>query len=124
MTWQLLWTVPIVLILLVLATGLSLILAAGQVYFRDLDNFLPYVLRIWMYMTPILYYAREVPEKYQWVLDVNPIAKLFTAWSDVLIEGIAPTYRGMALAAGWGVVLFIVGFLFFVSRERDFAVRI
>jgi len=123
-TWQLLWTVPIVLILLVLATGLSLILAAGQVYFRDLDNFLPYVLRIWMYMTPILYYAREVPEKYQWVLDVNPIAKLFTAWSDVLIEGIAPTYRGMALAAGWGVVLFIVGFLFFVSRERDFAVRI
>src|SRR4051812_4585174 len=102
-TIYMLWTIPIVLILIVLATGLSFWLAAGQVYFRDLDNFLPYALRIWMYMTPILYYAREVPPKYQWILDLNPIAKLFTAWSDVLIVGIAPTYRGMALGAGWAL---------------------
>jgi ABC-type polysaccharide/polyol phosphate export permease len=123
-TWQLLWVPVIILVLVFLATGLTMILAAGQVYFRDLDNFLPYVLRIWLYTTPILYYAREVPDRYQWVLDVNPIGKLFTAWSDVLIEGIAPTYRGIALGAAWGVGLFIVGFLFFMSREREFAVRI
>jgi teichoic acid transport system permease protein len=65
-----------------------------------------------------------VPDRYQWVLDANPIGKLFTAWSDVLIEGIAPTYRGIALGAAWGIGLFIVGFLFFMSREREFAVRI
>jgi ABC-type polysaccharide/polyol phosphate export permease len=123
-TWQLLWVPVIILVLVFLATGLTMILAAGQVYFRDLDNFLPYVLRIWLYTTPILYYAREVPERYRWVLDANPIGKLFTAWSDVLIEGIAPTYRGIALGAAWGVGLFIVGFLFFLSREREFAVRI
>jgi ABC-type polysaccharide/polyol phosphate export permease len=123
-TWQLLWVPVIILVLVFLATGLTMILAAGQVYFRDLDNFLPYVLRIWLYTTPILYYAREVPERYRWVLDANPIGKLFTAWSDVLIEGIAPTYRGIALGAAWGVGLFIVGFLFFMSREREFAVRI
>jgi teichoic acid transport system permease protein len=123
-TWQLLWVFPIVLSLVFLATGLTMILAAGQVYFRDLDNFLPYVLRIWLYTTPILYYASEVPERYKWVLDINPIGKLFTAWSDVLIEGIAPTYRGIALGAGWGIGLFIVGSLFFMSREREFAVRI
>jgi teichoic acid transport system permease protein len=123
-TWQLLWTIPIVLALVFLATGLTMILAAGQVYFRDLDNFLPYVLRIWLYTTPILYYAREVPGRYKWVLDVNPIGKLFTAWSDVLIEGIAPTYKGIALGGAWGIGLFIVGSLFFMSREREFAVRI
>jgi teichoic acid transport system permease protein len=123
-TWQLLWTIPIVLILVLLGTGLSMILAAGQVYFRDLDNFLPYMLRIWLYTTPILYYAREVPHRYAWVLDANPIGKVFTAWSDVIIEGTAPTYRGLALGAAWGIGLFIVGFLFFMSREREFAVRI
>jgi teichoic acid transport system permease protein len=123
-TWQLLWAIPIVLILVLLAAGLSMILAAGQVYFRDLDNFLPYGLRIWLYTTPILYYAEEVPRKYQWVLDANPIGKLFTSWSDVIIEGIEPTYRGIALGAAWGVGLFIIGSLFFLSREREFAVRI
>jgi len=56
----------------VLASGLSMILGAGQVYFRDLQNFLPYFLRIWLYLTPILYYAKEVPERYQWVLNLNP----------------------------------------------------
>jgi len=123
-TWQLLWVPVIILVLVFLSTGLTMILAAGQVYFRDLDNFLPYVLRIWLYTTPILYYAREVPDRYRWVLDANPIGKLFTAWSDVLIEGVAPTYRGIALGAAWGIGLFIVGFLFFMSREREFAVRI
>jgi teichoic acid transport system permease protein len=123
-TWQLLWTIPIVLSLVFLASGLAMILAAGQVYFRDLDNFLPYFLRIWLYTTPILYYAREVPDRYRWVLDANPIGKLFTSWSDVIIEGIEPTYRGIALGAAWGVGLFIIGSLFFLSREREFAVRI
>lgn len=123
-TWQLLWAIPIVLILILLAAGLSMILAAGQVYFRDLDNFLPYALRIWLYTTPILYYAHEVPEKYQWVLDANPIGKLFAAWSDVINQGIAPGVGGIAVGAVWGVGLFVVGSLFFLSRERDFAVRI
>lgn len=123
-TWQLLWAIPIVLILILLAAGLSMMLAAGQVYFRDLDNFLPYVLRIWLYTTPILYYASEVPPKYQWVLDVNPIGKLFEAWSDVINQGIAPGVGGIAVGAIWGVGLFVIGSLFFLSRERDFAVRI
>jgi teichoic acid transport system permease protein len=123
-TWQLLWAIPIVLILVLLASGLSMILAAGQVYFRDLNNFLPYALRIWLYTTPILYYADEVPSKYQWVLDANPIGKLFTAWSDVIIEGASPAVGGIAVGAAWGLGVFVVGSLFFLSRERDFAVRI
>jgi ABC-type polysaccharide/polyol phosphate export permease len=123
-TWQLLWAIPIVLILVLLAAGLSMILAAGQVYFRDLDNFLPYGLRIWLYTTPILYYAEEVPRKYQWVLDANPIGKLFGAWSDVIVKGISPGVGGIAVGAAWGIGVFIAGSLFFLSRERDFAVRI
>jgi teichoic acid transport system permease protein len=123
-TWQLLWAIPIVVILILLASGLSMILAAGQVYFRDLDNFLPYVLRIWLYTTPILYYANEVPPRYQWVLDANPIGKLFAAWSDVINQGIAPGVGGILVGAAWGIGVFVVGSLFFLSRERDFAVRI
>jgi ABC-type polysaccharide/polyol phosphate export permease len=123
-TWNLLWALPIVGVLILLASGLSMILAAGQVYFRDLQNFLPYVLRIWLYTTPVLYYASEVPERYKWVLDANPIGSIFTAWSDVINQGIAPSLSGIAVGAAWGVGVFIVGSLFFLSREREFAVRI
>jgi teichoic acid transport system permease protein len=122
--WWLLWTIPIVGILCLTASGLSMILAAGQVYFRDLDNLLPYVLRIWLYITPILYYFSEVPDRYQWIVKANPIGLLFVAWSDVITEGKAPPLSSIGVALAWGVGLFVAGGLFFLSREREFAVRI
>ncbi len=78
---------PIIALFLLLASGLSMLVAAAQVYFRDLSNFLPYALRIWLYVSPVLYFADEVPERYRWLLDVNPIGGLLTAWSDVLVDG-------------------------------------
>jgi teichoic acid transport system permease protein len=121
---QLLWVLPLVLLFSVLAFGLTMIVAAGQVYFRDLANFLPYALRVWLYLSPVLYYASEVPERYKWMLDVNPIAPLLKAWSDVLNAGHAPSAGSIALGAAWALALFAAGALFFTSREREFAVRI
>jgi teichoic acid transport system permease protein len=119
-----LWVLPILALLLLLAAGLSMLVAAAQVYFRDLSNFLPYVLRIWLYVSPVLYYADEVPERYKWLLDVNPLGGLLTAWSDVLNAGRAPELESILLGLAWGVGLFFAAGLFFLSREREFAVRL
>jgi ABC-type polysaccharide/polyol phosphate export permease len=119
-----LWVLPMLALLLLLAAGLSMLVAAAQVYFRDLSNFLPYVLRIWLYVSPVLYYADEVPERYKWLLDVNPLGGLLTAWSDVLNAGRAPELESILLGLAWGVGLFFAAGLFFLSREREFAVRL
>jgi ABC-type polysaccharide/polyol phosphate export permease len=119
-----LWVIPIVFCLALVAAGMSMFVAALQVYFRDLKSFLPYVLRIWLYASPVLYYAETVPDKYKWLLAVNPIGALLTAWSDVLNAGVAPSAADMLLGLAWGVGLFVAGGLFFMSREREFAVRL
>jgi len=119
-----LWVFPILALLLFLAAGLSMLVAAAQVYFRDLSNFLPYVLRIWLYVSPVLYYADEVPQRYKWLLDVNPLGGLLTAWSEVLNEGHVPQAESMLLGLAWGIGVFVVAGLFFLSREREFAVRL
>ncbi len=121
---ELLWLIPIALILLVFAMGMTMLVAAGQVYFRDLKSFLPYATRIWLYSTPILYYAREVPDRYDWILSVNPLAPMITSWSTVIDEGKAPPLDDMLLATGWAIGIFLVAAVFFVSREREFAVRL
>jgi ABC-type polysaccharide/polyol phosphate export permease len=121
---ELLWVPLIVALFALLACGFSMLVAAGQVYFRDLKNFLNYALRIWLYGSPILYYANEVPDRYHFLLVLNPIAPLLAAWSDVLDKGIAPDGSDLALGAAWGIVLFVAGALFFISREREFAVRL
>jgi teichoic acid transport system permease protein len=121
---ELLWLIPVFGLFLVMACGLAMLVAAGQVYFRDLKNFLNYALRIWLYSSPILWYASEVPERYEFLLYLNPIAPLLTAWSDVIDRGLAPQLSDLALGAGWAVALFVGGALFFISREREFAVRL
>ena len=118
-----LWVFPVLALILFMAAGLAMLVAAAQVYFRDLSNFLPYMLRIWLYISPVLYFAANVPHGYKWLLKVNPLAGLLTAWSDALF-GIRPDASSVALGLAWGLGIFIVAGLFFLSREREFAVRL
>jgi teichoic acid transport system permease protein len=119
-----LWVIPLFGLLLVMATGLAMIVGALQVYFRDLKNLMPYLLRVWLFASPVLYFADQMPERYRFLLDVNPLGQLLSAWSDVLNLGTAPSTHELVVASAWAFGLLIVGFVFFVSREREFAVRL
>jgi ABC-type polysaccharide/polyol phosphate export permease len=121
---ELLWVILLLALLIVMATGLAMIVAALQVYFRDLKNMMPYLLRVWLFASPVLYFSDEMPEKYRFLLNVNPLGQLLSAWSDVINLGQAPSTQQLAVASAWAFGLLIAGFLFFVSRERDFAVRL
>jgi len=121
---QLLWVLVLLALLLVLSTGLAMIVGALQVYFRDLKSFMPYLLRVWLFASPVLYYADEMPDKYQFLLYVNPLGELLAAWSQVINQGQGPTVEQIAVGSAWAFGLLIAGFLFFVSREREFAVRL
>ncbi len=124
LTWTQLWVLPLTALLVIMGGGLAMFVGALQIYFRDLKDFMPYLLRVWLFASPVLYYADQMPEKYEWFLYVNPLGELLSAWSDVINRGLAPTMEQLAFASAWSFGLLIVGFLFFVSRERDFAVRL
>jgi teichoic acid transport system permease protein len=121
---NLLWGIPVALEMIVFATGAAVLVAAAQVYFRDLNNFLPYMLRVWLYISPVLWEAAEVPHGYKWLLYVNPLGPMLTAWSESLNHAIRPGGTWMLLGAGYALVMLVIGVVFFVSRERDFAVRV
>jgi teichoic acid transport system permease protein len=119
-----LWVFPIFFLMTVLACGLAMIVSAAQVYFRDLKNFLPYALRVWLYASPVLYTAHQVPDRYDAILALNPLAALLTAWNEVLDRGGTPAVHDMVIGAAWAFGLFVAGAIFFISREREFAVRL
>lgn len=120
-----LYVIPLVILLTGVASGLSMFVAALQVYFRDLKQFLPYILRIWLYLSPVLYYASKIHGVYHTILIwFNPVGAILAGWSDVLMFGHAPSPTRLAAAAAWSGGLIVLGTLFFMSRERDFAVRL
>jgi ABC-type polysaccharide/polyol phosphate export permease len=119
-----LWLIPIIFCLALVAAGLSMFVAALQVYFRDVRSFLPYVLRVWLYASPVLYYAYQVPHHWTWLIKANPIGNLLAAWTVVLQDGRAAPPVDIAIGFAYGVAFFVLGGLFFMSREREFAVRL
>jgi ABC-type polysaccharide/polyol phosphate export permease len=121
---HLLWAIPILALLTVFAAGVTMFVAAVQVYFRDLGNFLPISTRIWLYASPVLYYADEVPERLEPIIAANPLYPLLGAWSDVLTLAKAPSGGFLAAGLAWALIAFAVGSLFFISREREFAIRL
>jgi teichoic acid transport system permease protein len=122
--FHLLWAIPIIALLVVFATGVATFVSAAQVYFRDISSFLPYMLRIWLYGSPILYYVDEVPDRFLPLVYANPLTPLLACWSDVLNLGQAPRPELMLAGAAWALAALVVGMLFFISREREFAVRL
>jgi teichoic acid transport system permease protein len=122
--FNLLWALPIIALLTIFAAGAAMVAATAQVYFRDVSSFLPYFTRIWLYSSPVLYYADEVPSRFKPIVQSNPLYPMLTSLSNVANLGQAPSAGMLAWGAGWAVAAFVIGALFFVSREREFAVRL
>lgn len=110
--------------ILLFAAGTAAIFAALQVYFRDTTSFLPYVTRIWLYLSPVLWFTEQAPQALREVGLINPLFPLLGGWSDLLVRGELPPLEYWAGGAAWAVGAALVGSMFFMSREREFAVRL
>lgn len=122
--WTWLLAIPVLLVLIVFSTGLALLVAAMQVYFRDTRSFLPFFLRLWFFATPVLWSADMLPESAEFLRYVNPMFDFVSTWSYAIVYGQAPDPSVWFVMVGWALVSLLVGGYVFLSRERDFAVRI
>ena len=114
--------------MVVFAAGAAAVFAALQVYFRDTSSFLPYFVRIWLYLSPVLWYpediSRRLPDSVARFAELNPLFSLVGGWSDLIVRSEVPSLQIWIGALVWAVVAAVAGSLFFMSRERDFAVRL
>ncbi|MEU4390553.1 ABC transporter permease [Kribbella sp. NPDC023855] len=122
--WQMLLAPIFLFLLTVFAAGMAMIFAALQVYFRDTTSFLPYFVRIWLYLSPVLWFAEDAPKKFQAFIQFNPLYSLLGGWTDLLVRGSIPEPKIWIGATVWAVAAALIGGLFFMSREREFVVRL
>ncbi|NBU57136.1 MAG: ABC transporter permease [Actinobacteria bacterium] len=123
-SWQMLWAIPIFVIALLMALGMAILISCINVYFRDISSMLPYLTRSLLYLSPVLYEAANISERIKKAEIANPIFYLLDSWSRVVVHAEAPSRMGIIHAAIWALAIFFIGSYFFLSRERDFAVRL
>jgi ABC-type polysaccharide/polyol phosphate export permease len=101
-TWLL--GIPIlVAVQLALLTGVILLIASINVFFRDLEHLMEVFLTLAFYLTPVLYPLALVPDRWRPVVLVNPMTSLIHAWRDLFLHNALP---GAEL---WPALLFTLG---------------
>ena len=123
-SWQMFWALPVILIALLMGLGMAILISCINVYFRDIASFLPYMTRSLLYLSPILYQAGDLSENLLRLEIINPIFYLLDAWSQVMVYAQAPDLDSLVHSLIWALAIFLIGTYFFLSRERDFAVRL
>ncbi len=117
-------TLPIVIVTLTLFNiGLALLFAPLMVFFRDTGGFLPYITRVWLYITPALYFIREIPPQLLAYLRWNPLFPAYAALEQIFSAKM-PGQGYLLASLAWAVGFFLVGAVVFLAREREFAVRL
>lgn len=117
-------TLPAVIgLVLVLSFGLSLWMGALNVRYRDIGNILPFLLQVWMYATPIVYPLHLVPEKYRWLVMLNPVSGVVGGFRSALF-GRPWDLESLFVSGAFAFLFLVSGLKFFRKAERTFADRI
>jgi lipopolysaccharide transport system permease protein len=95
------------------------------VRFRDVTYLIPFVIQIWMYVTPVIYATTLIPERWRFLLVLNPMTGVVEGFRWALL-GIAPASLGQGplaiLVPGLVAVLVLIsGAYYFRATERTFA---
>lgn len=113
---------PIIIIIQYIFTlGFTFILSAITVFIRDVDHFVGVFLTLAFYATPIIYTPDMLPNKFQWVMKLNPMAQMIEAYRDILYYKQLPDFYSLGAWFVIGMVILIVGYLIFNKLQKKFA---
>ncbi len=107
--------------LIIFALGIGMFLSALMVFFRDIQFLWTVLTQIWMYATPIFYPAEIIPEKFKFIVRLNPLYHFIGNARTCLINGISPEPSAYLYCFLFAMVSLIVGSYTFKKTQDRFA---
>src|SRR6267154_1322607 len=107
--------------MVVLAFSVSMFLAALNVRYRDVKYALPFLVQIWLFVTPIIYPVTFLPAKIRPLLAFNPMAGLLEGFRSSLLGRKQMDWRLEGISVAITLVLLVIGAAYFRKTEKTFA---
>ncbi len=112
---------PLLLLAVVFsALGIGTLLSALTVAYRDFTHITPFLVQVWMYITPVVFPVALVPERWKWLMHLNPMTGLVEGFRSAFL-GKPFDPSGLAISFFISLAFFIVGVMYFEKVERQFA---
>jgi lipopolysaccharide transport system permease protein len=113
--------VPLLVLLMGgMGLGFGIIFSSLTFKYRDLNFLIQFGVQLFMYATPVIYPLSAIPEKYKWIIMVNPVTYIVEAFRFAFLGAGTWSWMGLGYAALWVVVLVTFGGLIFNRVQKTF----
>ncbi|PMB02854.1 ABC transporter permease [Fischerella thermalis] len=107
---------------LLLTAGLGYFMAGLTVFLRDIPQTLGVILNIWLYLTPILYPAKAIPEEWRnLVFWLNPMTAIAEVYRDLVLVGEVKHWGEWGVTTVISAIVFCIGFSVYKRLRPAFA---
>lgn len=113
--------VPLLLLhLAVLSLGVGMLISALCSKYRDLSLAIGFGIQLWMFATPIIYPLSIVPDKYQFLISLNPVTSIVESFRFIFLGNNAISLQIILTSILITAIIFILGILSFQKVEKNF----
>ena len=104
-----------------LSLGFLLILSAINVYVRDIEYIVQFIVNLVFYATPILYTTDMFPQNFRIILYLNPMAHIIDAYRSIFYYKTMPNLYSLGSIGLVSIIILIIGYSIFKKLEKGFA---
>ena len=95
-------------------------LSALNVKYRDIRFALPFIVQLWMFLSPVFYPSNALPQKYRWAFALNPLTGIIDAYRSSLF-GRPIDWTALGVSTLITIVLLVYASYSFRRMEKTFA---
>lgn len=122
--WTMLFIWLPMLYVFIFSTGLGLILASANVFFRDTKHLYGVFLTLWMYLTPLFYPIESVSAETQRIIEYNPLYHFIKMFRGMMLDGVMPSISENITCLSIGLVMVVIGLICFKKSQDKFILHI
>ena len=119
-TLSILWLPVFIILVLITALGVGLWLSVINVKYRDVRYAVPFLTQLWLFASPVVYASSLLPQKFQAIYGLNPMAGVIEGFRWALL-GTDPPGSLIAISVAIVLVILISGVFYFRKSEKNFA---
>lgn len=119
-SWSILLLPALILSTVLAVLGVGLLLSAVTVTYRDFRHVIPFMIQTLFFMTPVIYPSTIVPDRYRWVLSLNPMSGTIDAFRSVILNQ-PVDYSAWGISVAVALIATTVGLIYFQRAQKQFA---
>ncbi len=115
---SLFWLPFVMLVNLLFLTALALTVSYISVFFRDFDNILDHLMRLWFFSSPVIWEGSRLPGQLRWVLTLNPMNHILYAYRGIILYDLEPAFGKLGLLGLLSIGIIFLLLYFYEQNEH------